>query len=649
MRPSPMATPTLLGAYPVERELGRGGMGVVYLARDPRLDRPVAIKVLPDESLARNPERLARFEREARLLASLSHPNIAGDLRHRGGRRLASSCSSTSRATPSRRGSPRGRCRSTKRSTSAVRSRRRSRPRTRAASIHRDLKPGNVMITPDGQVKVLDFGLAKGGAGASSDPDLAQSPTITYAATGAGVILGTAGYMSPEQARGKPVDRRADIWSFGCVLFECLTGRQRVRGRDGLRHHCEDPRARARLDGAAGAARRRGARAATALPREGRPKAAARHRRCPNGDRGSDCRTRLGRDATGAIPAAPLAPSRRWKIDARGWIARRQRGHRLRGLGGDRRPCGQGERTSRRSGQILGHHPADDPRSVRRVDHGASLVLVLGHLIAPTAPTSRGDESTFRRLDRTSSRRYPGPMVRKLPVPRAMESGSPSCSPPMRRRAAARQSASGLGRRHRRRLRHGTTVGSRPACGCRTATCWCSPEAVGVRPPSSRRWPTKAPGQVRLRFRDRVPDVSSSAAWRRACPALTLDVDSLAIRRTSGSWTWRPEGSTSVENAGQAIISPTGHLLFSRGETLMGAPFDLARRAITGEATALVGGLRTSTWGHGGFDLADNGTCCCPRRPARRRSPHCDRRCEGERHSLYQRAAALRKKLAGVS
>lgn len=222
--------PSRIGPYPVERELGRGGMGVVYLGRDSRLDRAVAIKLLP-EAFAQDPERLARFEREARLLASLTHPNIAGIYgleehdRHRClvlefvegetlAARLARGPLPVDEAVEV--------CRQVAAAVEAAHE---------SGVIHRDLKPGNVMLTPAGEVKVLDFGLARGGAGASaSSGDLSASPTMAHAATEAGVILGTAAYMSPEQARGRQVDRRTDIWSFGCVLYECLTGRQAFAG-----------------------------------------------------------------------------------------------------------------------------------------------------------------------------------------------------------------------------------------------------------------------------------------------------------------------------------------------------------------------------------------------------------------------------------
>jgi eukaryotic-like serine/threonine-protein kinase len=226
------ATPSHIGPYPIEQEVGRGGMGIVYLGRDTRLDRPVAIKVLPD-TFAGDPERLARFEREARLLASLNHPNIAGihGLEEANRRRFlvleyveGETLAQRIARGPLSLDDTVDVCRQIAAALEAAHE---------GGIVHRDLKPGNVKLTPNGDVKVLDFGLAKGGAGSGvgSDTSLSASPTITLAAaTTAGVILGTAAYMSPEQARGKAVDRRTDIWSFGCVLYECLTGRQAFAG-----------------------------------------------------------------------------------------------------------------------------------------------------------------------------------------------------------------------------------------------------------------------------------------------------------------------------------------------------------------------------------------------------------------------------------
>ncbi len=220
-----------IGSYPIEREIGRGGMGVVYLGRDTRLDRPVAIKVLP-EVFASDPERLARFEREARLVASLNHPNIAGiyGLEEDGGRRflaLEYVGGETLAERIARGALPLDEtldlCRQVAAAVEAAHE---------GGVVHRDLKPANIKITPAGDIKVLDFGLAKGGAAATSESalDLSHSPTMALTQTGTGVILGTAAYMSPEQARGKAVDKRTDIWAFGCLLFECLTGRQAFAG-----------------------------------------------------------------------------------------------------------------------------------------------------------------------------------------------------------------------------------------------------------------------------------------------------------------------------------------------------------------------------------------------------------------------------------
>jgi len=220
-----------LGPYEIVAPLGAGGMGEVYRARDPRLDRDVAIKALPD-AFANDPERLARFEREAKLLASLSHPNVAGihGLELAEGHRYlvlelveGETLSARLARGPLPLDEAMDVCRQIAAAVEAAHE---------AGVVHRDLKPGNVMLRPDGTVKVLDFGLAKGAAahGSSSDLHLSASPTLSYAATAAGVILGTAAYMSPEQARGKAVDRRTDIWSFGCVLYECLTGRRATEG-----------------------------------------------------------------------------------------------------------------------------------------------------------------------------------------------------------------------------------------------------------------------------------------------------------------------------------------------------------------------------------------------------------------------------------
>ena len=223
-----------IGPYEMVAAIGAGGMGEVYRARDTRLKRDVALKILP-ESFATDPERLARFQREAEVLASLNHPNIAAihGLEESNGARalvmeLVEGETLAERITrgpiPLEDALPIAR--QIAEALEAAHER---------GIIHRDLKPANIKVRPDGTVKVLDFGLAKlAETSASSSSDASLSPTITSPAmmTGIGVLLGTAAYMSPEQARGKPADKRSDVWAFWCVLYEMLAGKRAFDGED---------------------------------------------------------------------------------------------------------------------------------------------------------------------------------------------------------------------------------------------------------------------------------------------------------------------------------------------------------------------------------------------------------------------------------
>jgi len=224
-----LATGTKIGSYEIASLLGTGGMGEVYRARDAKLGRDVAIKVLP-ASLARDAERMARFEREAKVLASLNHPNIAaiyGFEDSDGARALVMELVEGPTLADRIAAGPIP-------IDEALRIARQIADALEYAHergiVHRDLKPANIKISRDDAVKILDFGLAKAVEGDASSMDMANSPTLTHMATQAGVLLGTAAYMSPEQARAKPVDRRADIWAFGCVLYEMLTGKMAFTG-----------------------------------------------------------------------------------------------------------------------------------------------------------------------------------------------------------------------------------------------------------------------------------------------------------------------------------------------------------------------------------------------------------------------------------
>jgi Tol biopolymer transport system component len=220
-----MALPcgTKLGPYEIVAPLGAGGMGEVYRARDTKLRRDVALKLLPPVFTA-DADRVARFEREARLLASLNHPHIGAIYGfEEAGNVPALVLELVEGDTLSHR-LRRGRLPLPQALAVALQIADALDAAQRAGIIHRDLKPSNIKITPDGVVKVLDFGLAKALAAEGAGPDLSESPTVTASGTIAGAILGTAAYMSPEQARGQPVDKRTDIWAFGCVLFEMLTG-----------------------------------------------------------------------------------------------------------------------------------------------------------------------------------------------------------------------------------------------------------------------------------------------------------------------------------------------------------------------------------------------------------------------------------------
>jgi serine/threonine-protein kinase len=233
--------------YHIVERIGAGGMGEVYRATDTKLGRDVAMKVLP-ETFAKNGERMARFRREAQVLASLNHPNIATiyGLEESNGNcalamelvegptlaeRIAGATVGSGLGPPTANGTHTGIPIPLDEALPVAKQVAEGLEYAHDRGIvHRDLKPANVKVRLDGTVKILDFGLAKALEETPAAGSVNTSPTITAAATREGIILGTAAYMSPEQAKGRPADRRADVWAFGCVLYEMLTGRQAFRG-----------------------------------------------------------------------------------------------------------------------------------------------------------------------------------------------------------------------------------------------------------------------------------------------------------------------------------------------------------------------------------------------------------------------------------
>src|SRR6202795_1292147 len=218
----PLTVGDRLGSYEIFAPIGKGGMGEVYRARDTKLKREVAIKVLPD-AFARDPERMARFQREAEVLASLNHPNIAHLYGIEERALVMELVEGETLPCPLPVGTALKYAKQIAEALEYAHER---------GVVHRDLKPANIKITPEGVVKILDFGLAKAmePPSPSSDDNPENSPTLTMGATAAGTILGTAAYMAPEQAKGKAADKRSDIWSFGVILYEMLTGQRLFQG-----------------------------------------------------------------------------------------------------------------------------------------------------------------------------------------------------------------------------------------------------------------------------------------------------------------------------------------------------------------------------------------------------------------------------------
>jgi serine/threonine-protein kinase len=623
--PAGAGIPAQVGPYRIERELARGGMGIVYLARDTRLDRAVAIKALPDD-VAADPDRLARFEREAKTLASLNHPNIAGiyGVEESGGRRylaLEHVEGETLAARIVRGPLPLAETQEICLQIAAG---------VEAAHengvIHRDLKPGNVMITPGDHVKVLDFGLAKGKVAAddrdllansptlTESPVLPQSPTIHSPATLPGVILGTAAYLSPEQARGKAVDRRTDIWSFGCVLYECLTGKRAFEGetvsdtiarileRDvewtrlpkatparirELLKHClkKDPRKRLRDIGEA----------RLVLEQQGA---------------GADA----GAYAASAEPAAlPKPPSRVQRLfEGRGGIL-----------------FGIGLALGAALGVKLWGGAGDIASSMRRADHA---VTRLSLPIPPDLKALDADLTPDGRVEvlRAQPRSEPRPRIYVRPFDKASFEAIRgtegalgfSLSPGGRWVVFAAPISE---RTAQARLFKAPLDGSAPPVpvadwreNWRGGGLWLPSGDLVVAADQGKsflRVPLTGEPPSKPRKFD-APDSSASFFFTGLLPGNRAAFLGVTYYERGGYHEGigivdLKTGKTRVlfSDGGSPHYASTGHILYTRRDVLYAAPFDLGRLALTGEPLPVMDGLRAPVdWSNGAFNLSENGT-----------------------------------------
>ena len=603
-----LASGTQLGPYEIVAPLGAGGMGEVYRARDTKLDRDVAVKVLP-EAFARDAERVARFQREAKVLASLNHPNIAaihGFEESDAVRFLVLELVEGQTLAERLRGGalPVDEalevCKQIAEALEAAHEH---------GVIHRDLKPANVKVTPDGKVKVLDFGLAKAFAGDASASDIAHSPTITVEHTRPGVVLGTAAYMSPEQTRGKPLDKRTDIWSFGCVLYESLTGQRPFDAEttsDIVAKILErDPDY-------------------GPLPDNTPPKVRDLLQRCLEKNR----KRRL-RDIGDAVLELDEA------IATRAWS------------------------TSAMSAATA--VPAYQRRMARSI-LAAALLLVLGGVAG----------ITLWDLFRPTDSPLPLPVSRvSIAFPAQMQVVDWGLSPDGKTLAwiTRRKPSSGASRAERRiYTRRLDTYQVDPIRGTEDAydfafswdTRWLtfhapvSPGAVksklakvpvdGSSPPLTLAdweeewdsWTLLPCGDVLILAEQGRSFIRVPAAGGRPTEPREIAVGEYVGRLSVGralpddravfltAYSWGPGGYQQgvsildletgtarivLDAGGNAAYSPTGHLLFSRGETLLAAPFDLDRLVLTGGPVAVTGGIRTRTvWQNGWFTVSANGT-----------------------------------------
>jgi serine/threonine protein kinase len=585
-----------IGNYRVSAKLGAGGMGEVYRARDERLGREVAIKVLPDV-FAGDSQRLARFEREAQLLASLNHPHIATiyGLEDAGGVRalvmeLVEGPTLSDRiqqgALPPDEALPIARQIAEALEYAHER-----------GIVHRDLKPANIKLTADGAVRILDFGLAKALEGDPAQADISSSPTLTAAATRAGIILGTAAYMSPEQAKGKSVDRRADIWSFGVVLFEMLSGKTLYAGEtapETMAHVItKDPDW-------------------SLLPASTPPRIRALLERCLE----KDPRQRLrdigearieiervlsgaaGSRSTGLQPApSALSPLRSPLRTVLPWA--------LCALLAAVSAFALWDRVKGRavSSASVKRFVITLPPNTQ-MEYGPLPVVAIspdGERLALEASIGSGWRLYLRSLDSTEPAQVPG----------TEDSNSPFFSPdgqwlgfygPGKLRKVSVQGGAPITLCDSTEIRgatwgpHDSIVFSRIG----PSTLYRVPAGGGTPVPLTKlasgerthKWPSFLPDGKALLFT--IEDNTTASAANARIAVLRLD---------TGKWHTVLEGGTFPRYV------PSGHILFARGAVLMGVPFDLAKLEVTGNPVPLIEGLSISpVTGAANFDVSREGT-----------------------------------------
>ena len=601
-----------LAHYRLVEPIGAGGMGVVWKAEDTKLGRRVAIKVLPAD-LSEDRQRLGRFEREAKLLAALNHPNVAAiyGLEQAEGLHFlvlelidGPSLGQMTKTGPLPLEEALDVARQVAEGLAAAHA---------AGVIHRDLKPANIVVTPDGKAKVLDFGLAKGVEGAlgeDSGSDLSMSPTITIGGTQAGVVLGTAPYMSPEQARGKTLDKRTDIWSFGCLLYECLAGKLAFTGEtvtDTLSAILQNE-----PDW-------------SALPQRTPPRVRYLLERCLE----KSPRNRLHDAADARIELEKALASKEWTtsgfLAAAGGVPRRRSKRRLAAAvlvlavaimgivaGWSLKGRAEAGASVRSTIRLSIDSPPDLQVKTFRVSQDGRTIL-LDAVRRDLPEPERTRQLSSRRLDEFEIRPVAGadgyrglnlsPDGRWIAMIKPVSPGAPNLE--LVKVAAAGNVPA-------------VKIADWPA-DLATNFLW-SPRdeivALASQPYRLYRFPTDgraAPAPVTLQGDDTsLPDVYLHSA-------LPGGRHVLASAQEYAETGWRESmvlidletgnATRLVEDAFLASWSPTGHILFSRRDKLLAVPFDLDTLAVTGPPVALLDGLeRNWQFRYSFFDCSQTGT-----------------------------------------